>query len=258
MSKTTSPKAVRKTSANKPGPKEAAARQTRTLAAVAATLAKPAKERPNLQMIADRHADDDKRRQKRLATEAKAKPANGEPKKAGPVATANGKADDKPPMPVHEADDVLSQDAFLVIGGLPKDSKIMSWAREYARKLGRPLQIRSIGGKVVGTLIDADYLAAVKAALGKAATGPRTPRAKATEPTGKLADIVKIASRKQGASVAELLETTGWAKAPWKTVFSSPTNGRGLCDRFGYGLKIEKVEGVTRYFLTPPATSTGK
>ena len=69
-------------------------------------------------------------------------------------------------------------------------------------------------------------------------------------PSGKVVDILKLASRPNGASREELNDLTGWSGAPWKWLFSNKRN-TGYCDRHGYRLKvIEGKSGETRYAVT--------
>jgi hypothetical protein len=67
------------------------------------------------------------------------------------------------------------------------------------------------------------------------------------KPTGKVARILKMASRPNGASRAELNKLTGWRGAPWKWLFKNP-KGTGYCDRWGYTLRVtEGKDGEVRY-----------
>jgi hypothetical protein len=95
--------------------------------------------------------------------------------------------------------------------------------------------------------------AAVKPAK-KAKSAKVTKKAKATRrgdgPTGKVTEILKLASRPNGASREELNTLTKWSGAPWKWLFKNP-KGTGFCDRHGYTLRIaEGKEGETRYRVT--------
>lgn len=66
-------------------------------------------------------------------------------------------------------------------------------------------------------------------------------------PSGKAADIGKLASRVNGASRQELIELTGWSQQAWKWYFVN-SKGNGFCQRFGYKLEvIEGKDGETRY-----------
>jgi hypothetical protein len=70
------------------------------------------------------------------------------------------------------------------------------------------------------------------------------------KPTGKVARILKLASRPHGASRAELNKLTGWRRAPWRWLFSNK-HGTGYCDRHGYVLRVvEGKDGETRYRVT--------
>jgi hypothetical protein len=68
-------------------------------------------------------------------------------------------------------------------------------------------------------------------------------------PSGKAAEILRLASRPQGASREELNALTKWSGAPWKWLFKNP-KGTGFCDRHKYSLRIaEGKEGKTRYHV---------
>lgn len=89
------------------------------------------------------------------------------------------------------------------------------------------------------------------------ATATRTARAtvdaangEAKGPKGKTADVIALAMRPEGATVAELVALTGWTKAPWSWNFTNP-QGTGWCQKFGYTFRAEKGEDrKVRYFLT--------
>jgi hypothetical protein len=69
-------------------------------------------------------------------------------------------------------------------------------------------------------------------------------------PSGRVADILKLASRPKGVSREELNALTKWKGAPWKWLFKNP-KGNGYCDRWGYHLRIaEDKDGETRYCVT--------
>jgi hypothetical protein len=69
-------------------------------------------------------------------------------------------------------------------------------------------------------------------------------------PSGKVVDILKLASRPNGASREELNTLTEWSGAPWKWLFKNP-KGTGYCDRHGYTLRtIEGKDGEVRYCTT--------
>jgi hypothetical protein len=156
-----------------------------------------------------------------------------------------------PAMPTDPTRGLLISEALLCIDGLPTDSSTaLTWAKEFARKLGKPITIRTSEGDTVGT-VDATYLAAVKAATAKPKkTGSRGAK---TNPDGKRMQIIALCLREHGASTRELVELTGWHKCPWKWTVGSNKNGTGFCDRYNYGFRSEKVGGEVRYFLTPAA-----
>ncbi len=80
-------------------------------------------------------------------------------------------------------------------------------------------------------------------------SAPRARREKKAEgPTGKTAQVIKLALREKGVTAAELIEATGWSGAPWKWNFENP-KGTGWAKRFGYKFKSERVDGTVRYFL---------
>jgi hypothetical protein len=69
-------------------------------------------------------------------------------------------------------------------------------------------------------------------------------------PSGRVAEILKLASRAQGASRDELNALTKWKGAPWKWLFSNPKKS-GYCDRWGYRLRVEEGKnGEARYHVT--------
>lgn len=65
----------------------------------------------------------------------------------------------------------------------------------------------------------------------------RTGEPKVKQPKGMVVEILKLASRKDGVSPAELNKLTEWKGAPWKWLFSNP-KGNGYCDRWGYKFKV--------------------
>lgn len=78
-----------------------------------------------------------------------------------------------------------------------------------------------------------------------------TPERKAKEaPTGMAAKIAELASRANGASRDELIKLSGWKAQAWKWYFVN-SKDTGLCQRFGYTLKVlEGKEGESRYKIT--------
>lgn len=78
-------------------------------------------------------------------------------------------------------------------------------------------------------------------------TAARTPKAKAPrEPKGMVVEILKLSSRENGVSPAQLNELTKWKGAPWKWLFSNPKK-TGYCDRWNYSFKVIDKDGETRY-----------
>ena len=76
------------------------------------------------------------------------------------------------------------------------------------------------------------------------------PRQRGEGPSGRVVEILKLASRTNGVSREELNALTKWSGAPWKWLFMNP-KGTGYCDRWGYTLRvIEGKEGETRYVTT--------
>jgi hypothetical protein len=74
---------------------------------------------------------------------------------------------------------------------------------------------------------------------------------KAAKPAGKRGEkveaVLRLASRRNGASRAELIDLTGWSAAPWRWLFRNPKK-TGYCDRRGLRLKvIEGRDGEVRY-----------
>jgi hypothetical protein len=66
----------------------------------------------------------------------------------------------------------------------------------------------------------------------------------------KVEAVLRLASRRNGASRAELIDLTGWIGCPWKWAFKNPRK-TGWCDRRGLRLKvIEGKDGETRYRVT--------
>ena len=88
---------------------------------------------------------------------------------------------------------------------------------------------------------------AAKAEVRKSkAAGPKKARPDGKTPSPITADILKLASRKNGVSPQELNDLTQWKGAPWRWNFTNP-KGKGYCDRFGYSFEVAKVDGETRY-----------
>jgi hypothetical protein len=65
------------------------------------------------------------------------------------------------------------------------------------------------------------------------------------KPRGRVAEFVKLASRKHGVSPAELNEVTRWKGAPWRWLFSNPKRN-GYCDRWNYSFKVAQIDGETQ------------
>src|SRR5262249_8855643 len=92
-------------------------------------------------------------------------------------------------------------------------------------------------------------------ANGKAKAAPKAkvaakPKAE-RKPAGMVKKSLKLTSRKDGVSPAELNKVTEWKGAPWKWLFSNP-KGNGYCDRWGYKFKVTRTDdGETRYCVTP-------
>jgi hypothetical protein len=76
-----------------------------------------------------------------------------------------------------------------------------------------------------------------------------TKQKNAAKPTGKVARILKLASRPNGASRAELNKLTGWRGAPWRWLFTNPKR-TGYADRWNYKFSvIEGEDGEVRYHV---------
>ena len=61
--------------------------------------------------------------------------------------------------------------------------------------------------------------------------------------------VITLASRKQGASAAELNELTGWHGCPWKWSFANPKN-TGWCQKRGLKFHVEKnKDAEVRYHV---------
>lgn len=96
----------------------------------------------------------------------------------------------------------------------------------------------------------------------KKATAKSASKAKANgkdkapkSPKGMVVEILKLASRTNGASREELNNLTEWKGAPWKWLFKNPKNN-GYCDRWGYKLAIlEGKNGETRYKVEKKASA---
>jgi len=62
-----------------------------------------------------------------------------------------------------------------------------------------------------------------------------------------VAAILKLASRKNGATREELNALTGWSGAPWKWLFANP-KGTGYANRHGYHFEvIQRTSGEIAY-----------
>lgn len=61
--------------------------------------------------------------------------------------------------------------------------------------------------------------------------------------------LIKLAQRAKGVTPAELNETSQWKGAPWKWLFSN-SKGTGWAQKRGLKFRVEKVDGVTTYFLS--------
>jgi hypothetical protein len=87
----------------------------------------------------------------------------------------------------------------------------------------------------------------------KATTTARTAvkgQTRAAGPSGMTVEILKLASRKQGATRSELIALTKWEQQAWKWYFENSKNS-GACQRWGYKLKvIERPDGATAYHVT--------
>ncbi|MBX3490887.1 hypothetical protein [Parvibaculum sp.] len=94
--------------------------------------------------------------------------------------------------------------------------------------------------------------AKAKAQSGSKATKTGTKRPRNAGPSDKVKEIIRLACRKNGVTPTELNEFTGWTGAPWKWLFANKKK-TGYADRFGYSFVAEKVDGQTRYKLTPKA-----
>lgn len=79
-----------------------------------------------------------------------------------------------------------------------------------------------------------------------ASKAARTPRVKATGPSGKVVDILKLTCRAKGATPEELNTLTKWKGAPWKWLFKNPKK-TGYCDRWGYSFDVIKDDSGTHY-----------
>jgi hypothetical protein len=87
----------------------------------------------------------------------------------------------------------------------------------------------------------------------KKAKAAKSAKPKATRgdgPSGRVAEILKLASRAQGVSREELNKLTKWKGAPWRWLFSNPRKN-GYADRWGYRLRVEEGKaGEARYCVT--------
>lgn len=76
----------------------------------------------------------------------------------------------------------------------------------------------------------------------------RAARVSDGQPTGKTAEIIRLAARDEGVTRAQLTATIGWGdKAPWTQVLKK------AAERFGYELTIDKDAGRATYFFTKAA-----
>lgn len=86
-----------------------------------------------------------------------------------------------------------------------------------------------------------------QAARTKKAGEPR-PARDTSQPAGKTAEIIALASREVGVTRKELTAAIGWGdKAPWTQVLKK------AAERFGYELTIDKDAGRATYFFTKAA-----
>ena len=126
----------------------------------------------------------------------------------------------------------------------------MSQVKTYTRERDAKYAARKAGlvdGQYTTKEIDGRWAYVEKKV--RAAKADRVPAEPKTAPEGKRAEIVALCRRKEGATRAELIDLTGWSKAPWKWLLSNP-QGTGICDRYGYGLKVEHEGRNSRYFVT--------
>lgn len=90
--------------------------------------------------------------------------------------------------------------------------------------------------------------------VASAAARPAKKQATATkplnkEPRGMVVTILKLSSRANGVTPAELNNATQWTGAPWKWLFSNPKK-TGYADRWGYTFEVVTENGETRYKTT--------
>jgi len=103
--------------------------------------------------------------------------------------------------------------------------------------------------KAVMAKPEAPKAAAPKAKPAKPESGKANEQAKPKAPKGRVAEILKLASRPKGASPAELNELTSWKGAPWKWLLQNPKQN-GYCDRWGYRLAVLQTDQGVRYHVT--------
>jgi hypothetical protein len=157
---------------------------------------------------------------------------------------------EEPVMPKAEASAVdpteglLVRDAIISIEGLPASSRAYGYARDLCRKLRLPVMVRSSTGDPICT-VTRDAIAAAK----RAEKAPRKARAGKEQPEGKRLQVVNLCLRPEGATVKELVELTGWHKAPWKWMLGKNSKGTGFCDRYGYEFSQSDRDGATCYHL---------
>src|SRR5262245_15468276 len=119
-------------------------------------------------------------------------------------------------------------------------------AQKAANEEGKAVTVRHpVTDKVIAKVLPKKGTKAAKAKATKAAK-PKADR----KPSGMVEKILKLASRPDGVSPAELNKLTSWKGAPWKWLFSNP-KGNGYCDRWGYKFKVTRTDdGETRYCVT--------
>ena len=72
------------------------------------------------------------------------------------------------------------------------------------------------------------------------------PAADATALSGKLGELLKLVRRKTGASIEEMVRTTGWQAHSVRGAISGT-----LRKRLGLTVERSKTDGVTRYRVAP-------
>jgi hypothetical protein len=123
-------------------------------------------------------------------------------------------------------------------------------AKQIAAATGKPVTVRdATTDKVIATAKPANRKHAAKPktkANGKAKPKPK-PKHRNDGPQGKVALVLKLASRPNGASRKELIEATSWEKLPWRWSFENP-KGTGWTQRHGLSFKvIERKSGEAAY-----------